>query len=198
MFTGIVQGMAQITAIEKKQQALRMEIDLGQLGQDVQLGASVAVAGVCLTASAIQDKRICFDVIGETLDKTAISMWRVGDLVNIERSARFGDEIGGHVVSGHVSDTVTIDAIEKPGDNVILRFRCDPQWMSFIFAKGFIALDGCSLTIVDVGDDWFTVHLIPETLRRTTFGLKQIGDRVHLEIDAMTKAVVETVQRMKL
>jgi riboflavin synthase len=195
MFTGIVQGTGTITALEKKERALSFVVDLGERAQGVSLGASVAIAGVCLTVISIDDSRLGFDVMGETLDKTSLSSLRVGDKVNGERSAKMGDEIGGHVMSGHIVGMAKISAIDAPTNNHVVTLACDPRWMPYILPKGFIGLDGCSLTIVDVGPDWFTVHLIPETLARTTFGQKRVGDTVNLEIDAMTRATVDTVKR---
>ncbi len=194
MFTGIVQGLATVVALQKKDQALRMALNLGPLAVGIQIGASISVAGVCLTVVAVTDTIVEVDVIGETLEKTSIGGLVTGDRINLERSARIGEEVGGHHVSGHVSSTVTICSIETPPSNWILTLSVDPLWIPYLLPKGFVALDGCSLTIVDVGKSTFTVHLIPETLQRTTFGKKQIGDKVNLEIDPMTRAIVDTVK----
>lgn len=196
MFTGIVQGIARVVRIEQKEGARTFELELGRLAEGLQHGASVSVAGVCLTAVTQDEARVQFDVIGETLAKTALGSLEVGDEVNIERSAKLGDEIGGHLVSGHVAATLQIRAIDRPVNNWIVTLACPPEWLRYILPKGFVALDGCSLTIVDVGADFFTVHLIPETLMRTTFGKKQVGAEVHLEIDPMTRAIVDTVTRL--
>ena len=198
MFTGIVQGMGTVTRLERTEGALSLTIDLGELVKDVVHGASVSVSGACLTVVEIDGFRIRFDAIGETLAKTTLGSLKIGDRVNIERAAKIGDEIGGHLVSGHVSGVVTIKHVETPPGNWIVTFTCDTAWMPYIFPKGFISLDGCSLTIVDVMTDAFTVHLIPETLSRTTFGIKKAGDRVNMEIDPMTQAIVETVRRMNV
>ncbi len=196
MFTGIVQGTSTVAAIQKKDQALRLALDLGAHAVGIQIGASISVAGVCLTVVTITDTMVEVDVIGETLEKTSIGGLAVGDRVNLERSARIGEEVGGHQVSGHVSSTVTIRSIDTPPNNWILTLSVDPVWIPYLLPKGFVALDGCSLTIVDVGTDTFTVHLIPETLQRTTFGKKKVGDRVNMEIDPMTRAIVDTVKTM--
>lgn len=196
MFTGIVQGTGRVVGVERKEQALSFVLDLGELARDLKLGASVSIAGVCLTVVAIEGTHVHFDVMRETLVKTALGFLRVDDVFNVERSAKVGDEIGGHVVSGHVAGVAFIRVIETPMNNHVITFACDPVWMPYILPKGFVALDGCSLTIVDVGTDWFTVHLIPETLNRTTFWRKQVGDQVHLEIDPMTRAIVDTVKRI--
>ncbi len=195
MFTGIVQGMGAVRAIHPRERATSLQIDLGSLVAGVSLGASVAIAGTCLTVVAVDGACTIFDVIGETLDKTTLGSLKVGDLVNIERSARIGDEIGGHILSGHVSGVVEIYACNIAENNHVLKLRCDPVWMPYLLPKGFVALDGCSLTVADVYSDDFTVHLIPETLARTTFGFKKTGDHLHLEIDAMTRATVDTVTR---
>lgn len=195
MFSGIVKQTSPVAAIEPRSGLVRLFIDMGAYATELQIGASVSIAGVCLTAVEIADGVVTFDVIQETLDKTTLGTLHEGSRVNTERSIRVGDEIGGHRVSGHVTGTAEIVNIETPPNNRILTFRCNPAWMEYILPKGFIALDGCSLTIVDVGSDWFTVHLIPETLAITTFGTRQIGDRVNVELDPETQAIVETVKR---
>ncbi|MFZ2803905.1 MAG: riboflavin synthase subunit alpha [Patescibacteria group bacterium] len=195
MFSGIVQGMRPLVALESGEGLMRLTFDLKDLAEGLQIGASVSVSGVCLTAAEIHESRVRFDVMGETLAKTTVGSLAVGDEVDIERSVRVGQEIGGHRVSGHVTGVAKISKLESPPNNRIVTLSCNPAWMDFILPKGFIALDGCSLTVVDVGPDWFTVHLIPETLRITTFGRKTVGDEVNLELDPETQAIVETVKR---
>lgn len=195
MFSGIVHGKATVTRAHLEHGVMSLELRLGDLVQDLRRGASVAVSGVCLTAVDIEGDRVTFDVIGETLVRTTLGSLRNGDEVNIERSVRVGDEIGGHRVSGHITGVATILDIQRSESNRIVKFSCSTEWMDAILPKGFIALDGCSLTIVDVGADWFTVHLIPETLRVTTFGQKTVGNKVNLELDPETQAIVATVKR---
>lgn len=202
MFSGIVQTRRPVIDVVRKEGALSVEIQLGEYAAGLRPGASVSVAGVCLTAIEIKDGRVWFDAMGETLERTTLGNVRVGDFVNIERSARVGDEIGGHRVSGHVMGKARIVKIEKTEGNCAMTFVCNPEWMQYILKKGFIALDGCSLTVVDVGPtpplggaSSFSVHFIPETLRITTFGIKKEGDEVNLEIDPETQAIVETVRR---
>lgn len=187
--------MGTIAALEKKERAISFRVDLGELVHGIFLGASVAISGVCLTVVSIEGSLVGFDIMGETLDKTSLGFLQVGDQVNVERSAKMGDEVGGHIMSGHVTGITAIRAIDTPTNNHILTLACDANWMPYLLPKGFVGLDGCSLTIVDVGPDWFTVHLIPETLTRTTFGQRAVGDPVNLEIDAMTRATVDTVKR---
>jgi riboflavin synthase len=196
MFSGIVKQKSQITNVETREGLVRLFVRLGAYATELQKGASVSIEGVCLTATEMTDGVVAFDVMQETLDKTTLGALKVGDLVNTERSIRVGDEIGGHRVSGHITGTAEIMKVETPPNNRILTFRVPAAWMEYILPKGFIALDGCSLTIVDVGPDWFTVHLIPETLAITTFGTKTVGDRVNLELDPETQTIVETVKRV--
>ena len=161
-------------------------------------GASVAVDGACLTVTKIDKTRVSFDLMGETLAKTTLGQLKENDRVNSERSASLGDEIGGHLLSGHITGTAEIVAIDHPENNHVVTFGVPPEWMKYIFPKGFIALDGASLTIVDVDKaaGTFTVWLIPETLRMTTFGFKKTGDRVNVEIDSRTQTIVDTVQAL--
>jgi riboflavin synthase len=195
MFSGIVQGTREVVALEKKEGLTTFALDLGSLAAGVFRGASVAVSGICLTATEIDGTRVFFDAMGETLAKTTIGLLQKGDFVNVERSVKIGDEIGGHRVSGHVTGMATVTNVETPANNWIVTFQVEPSWMQYLLPKGFVALDGCSLTTVDVGDDWFTVHLIPETLAVTTFGKKNAGDKVNLELDPETVTIVETVKR---
>ena len=162
----------------------------------LQTGASVAHNGCCLTVTETDGRTARFDLMAETLDKTNLGRLKAGDLVNLERAARFGDEIGGHLMSGHITATTKILRIERTEHNTTMHFALPAALKPYILPKGFVGLDGCSLTIGSVGVDSFCVHLIPETLRRTLFGTRQAGDTVNLEIDPQTQAVVDTVGRI--
>jgi len=162
----------------------------------LQTGASVAHNGCCLTVTETDGRTARFDLMAETLDKTNLGRLKTGDLVNLERAARFGDEIGGHLMSGHITATTEILRIERTEHNTTMHFALPAALKPYILPKGFVGLDGCSLTIGSVGEDSFCVHLIPETLRRTLFGTRQAGDTVNLEIDPQTQAVVDTVGRI--
>ncbi|MDP1835908.1 MAG: riboflavin synthase subunit alpha [Chlamydiales bacterium] len=199
MFTGIVKGTFPISKVNALPGLTRFSVKLTpELTQNLVTGASVSVDGVCLTVTDIHDQEVSFDVIAETLSKTTLSDIKEGKLVNIERSLRFGDEVGGHLLSGHVFGTGTIQSIDKTQNNHVVTVRCDAAWMPYIFPKGYIALDGASLTVVDTfPEGLFTVHLIPETLRLTTFGHKAAGDRINIEIDSQIQAIVDTVQRLQ-
>lgn len=199
MFTGIVAGRARVEGVDDVDglRTLRLRLPTG-LGEGLQLGASVAVAGTCLTVVEHDGDRARFDCIDETLRRTTLGALAAGDEVNVERAARFGDEIGGHLLSGHVLDTLELVERAEVEGNLRLRFRAPRSAVRYLLPKGFVAVDGCSLTIgeVDPGAATFDVHLIPETRRVTTLDDLRPGDRSNLEVDASTQAVVDTVERV--
>ena len=197
MFTGIVQGVGQVAVIDDRPGLRSFEFSLEpRLTTGLEIGASVAVDGVCLTVTAFTERSVHFDVMRQTLDTTTLGSLVEGGSVNIERSARYGDEVGGHVVSGHIDATARIAAIDETENNREIDYRVDPVLMPFILSRGFIALNGCSLTVasVDRAANTFRVCLIPETLRATTHGGKRLGDKLNLELDRQTQAIVSTVQ----
>ena len=198
MFTGIVQGTGKIVHIHQPSADFRSHtVALPEhMAHNLQIGASIAHNGCCLTITQINGNQATFDLMAETLAKTNLGSLKTGDSVNLERAARFGDEIGGHPMSGHIIATTPISRIEHSAHNRTLYFRLPPQLAAYILPKGFIGLDGCSLTIGDVTTQEFNVHLIPETLQRTLFGSRQVGDSINIEIDAQTQAIVDTVSRV--
>jgi riboflavin synthase len=198
MFTGIVRGLGEVTGLVKKSGMISFQLRLPPgLGEGLARGASVAIDGVCLTAVDIDGDTVGFDAMEETLLRTTLGGLSPASRVNVERSCRVGDEIGGHVVSGHVAGVAEIVAVEERANNRPVTFKVDPAWLKYLLPKGFVALDGCSLTVVDVDRRaaTFSVWFIPETLRATGFGSKGVGDRVNLELDSRTQAIVDTVER---
>jgi riboflavin synthase len=198
MFTGIVQGAFPVRRIACKEDAMSYAVELpGELLAGLRRGASVAIDGVCQTVAEIDGSLVRFDANDETLRITTLGDLAEGSLAHAERSARQGDENGGHVLSGHVDGTAEIAAIERAGDNLALVVRVPPEFGKYIFNKGFIALHGASLTVNgwDSEANTFRVNLIPETIRLTTFGTKKAGDRVNLEIDRQTQIIVDTIER---
>lgn len=198
MFTGIVQGMGRISAIDAPGPDFRSHtVELPEhMAENLQIGASVSNNGCCLTITEIHGNKVRFDLMAETLDKTNLGALQTGDAVNLERAARFGDEIGGHVMSGHIIATTAITRIDESAHNRTLWFALPETLKPYILTKGFVGLDGCSLTIGDVTEQEFNVHLIPETLERTLFGTRRVGDIINIEIDPQTQAVVDTVVRV--
>lgn len=200
MFTGIVQGTAKLINIEDKPGFQTFFFELpSHLLKDLQIGASVAVNGTCLTVTKIKGQNIFFDVIDETLQKTNLSLLKPNEMVNIERSARIGDEIGGHLLSGHITEKVPVLSINRHNNQHILSLQASEYARKYLLPKGYVALNGASLTLVDVMPQGiFTVHLIPETLRVTTFGNIKENDWVNLELDSQTQTIVDTLERLQL
>ena len=207
MFSGIVEGTGIITDIDERSEHIHWKVQLPEGSEEgLEIGASVSLDGVCLTATNIEHSIIGFDLIQETLQRTTLKERKIGDSVNIERALRYGEEVGGHLVSGHIMATGTIVDITNPtkqsGDTdetADIRIGIPNSLIDYIFEKGYIAIDGISLTIGNVEESsGFYLHIIPETLRRTTLGMKSVGDRVNIEIDSMTQAVVDTVKRVMI
>ena len=206
MFSGIVEGTGIITDIEERSEHIHWKVQLPKGSEEgLEIGASVSLDGVCLTATNIEDRIIGFDLIQETLQRTTLNERRIGDTVNIERALRYGEEVGGHLVSGHIMATGTIvditNSMQQSGENTDdtadIQISIPNSLIDYIFEKGYIAIDGISLTIGKVDESaGFYLHIIPETLRRTTLGTKSVGDSVNIEIDSMTQAVVDTVKRV--
>lgn len=198
MFTGIVQGKGRVIAIEDKGDFRTHIIELpNELVSNLETGASVANNGCCLTVTKIEGTKISFDLVKETLRLTNLGELKVGSEVNIERAAKYGDEIGGHVMSGHIVTTAEVAKIITSENNLQIWFRIfDKALMKYILHKGFIGIDGISLTVGDVVNNRFCVHLIPETRDRTTLGRKRLGDKVNIELDPQTQAIVDTVERV--
>ncbi len=210
MFSGIVQGVGTVVDIIEKENFRTHILELdNSLIDNLQIGASIAHNGCCLTVTAINGKKISFDLMQETLIVTNLGELKVGQAVNIERAARFGDEIGGHQMSGHILFTAQVREVIKTENNCQIWFSIPQQYQRFVFSKGYIGIDGISLTIGDVKGDvkegkqatdktesFFNVNLIPETLQRTNIGSRKAGDRINIEIDPQTQAIVETVERV--
>ncbi|WP_108946594.1 riboflavin synthase subunit alpha [Shewanella halifaxensis] len=197
MFTGIVQATCEVLAIDKKSGLNTLQIAIGpDLREGLSLGASVANNGVCLTVTRIEDDRVFFDVMEETLKLTNLSKLRVGSQVNIERSLTFGSEIGGHILSGHVHTQAQVDLVSQTDEHYDMRLTVDPKWMNYILYKGFVGVNGCSLTVGEVTENSFMLHLIPETLKLTNLDSYVKGDSINIEIDSQTQAIVDTVERV--
>lgn len=198
MFTGIVQGIATVDAIADRPglRSFTLAFPSG-FCDELAIGASVSIDGVCLTVTErLGEDRANFDVMQQSLDLTTLGGLEVGSRINAERAARDGAEIGGHPLSGHVDVRATLAGIRQPENNHVLRIAVPPAWMRYIFAKGYIAVNGASLTVAEADRQagWFEVWLIPETLRMTTFGDKQAGAALNIEIERQTQVFVDTVR----
>ena len=197
MFSGIVQGMGEVVAIDDLKNVRRISVRLPKkASKNLTIGASIANNGCCLTITNINNDTVSFDLMAETLAKTNLGYLKVGDPVNIERALKVGDEIGGHLMSGHIMTTVAIIRIQNTKSHYTVWFRLPENLHKYSLPKGFVGLDGCSLTVGEVRQNEFCVHLIPETLQRSLFGMREVGDFVNLEIDAQTQAIVDTVEKV--
>lgn len=197
MFTGIVQGTAEVVDIIEKENFRTHTIRLPQSElEGLKPGASVAHNGCCLTVVSIDNDLVKFDLMQETLRVTNLGELTVGDQVNYERAARFGDEIGGHQMSGHILAMAEVTRVLESENNRQIWFRMPQDLMRYVFTKGYIGIDGISLTIGDVEGNEFNVNLIPETLERTNMDSRKPGDKINIEIDPQTQAIVDTVERV--
>lgn len=194
MFTGIVQGTAEVIEIDERTDFRTHRVRLpAQMLPGMQTGGSVAHNGCCLTVTHIDGDIVSFDLMRETLNVTNLGRVKVGDKVNVERAAKYGDEIGGHAMSGHIICTAEVIAVEADENNRRVRFRLPEIWQKYVFTKGYIGIDGISLTVGQVDGNEFDVNLIPETLERTNIAGRVVGDMINIEIDPQTQAIVDTV-----
>jgi riboflavin synthase len=199
MYTGIVQDCLPIEGIDKKEGMYTFSIRFpGILLEGLETGASVAVNGVCFTVTRIESGQVFFDAVRETLELSNIGNIEAGTMVNIERSAKSDVEVGGHILSGHVVGTAAVSDITVTENNRRITFSAEADWLKFVFEKGFLAINGASLTVahLDRENSVFSVNLIPETLERTNFILLDTGDRVNIEVENQTRVIVETVERV--
>lgn len=188
MFTGIVTDLGKIRAIEK-QGDTRIEIETSYDMDDVDIGASIACSGPCLTVIEKGPGWFAVEASAETLDKTGLGDWAVGTPVNLERAMRIGDELGGHIVSGHVDAVAKIVDMQPEGDSVRFTFEAPQEFAKYIAPKGSVSLDGVSLTVNEVQDNRFGVNIISHTQGETTFGSRKVGDRINMEIDTIARYV---------
>jgi riboflavin synthase len=198
MFTGIVQGKANIKSIFSTENfnTFTIEFPVNAL-EGIQRGASVAINGTCLTVTEFDYAASWakFDVIDETLARTNLGSLVENSAVNYERSAKFGDEVGGHIMSGHIQCATPLLSIKKTINNYALELKTPVGLLPYLLTKGYVGLNGCSLTLGEVTDNSFWIHLIPETLNLTTFGDIDIDGLINVEIDSQTQAIVDTVER---
>jgi riboflavin synthase len=189
MFTGIITDVGKVRSVKQTDRDRRYEIETAYDLAGVDIGASISHAGCCLTVVEKGDRWFAVEVSGETLDKTTLGAWKAGDPVNLERAARLGDELGGHIVSGHVDGLGEIVSITPEGGSHRLRIRAPAPLHRFIAPKGSIAVDGVSLTVNAVEGEVFGVNIIPHTWEVTTLGRLREGSRVNLEIDVLARYV---------
>jgi riboflavin synthase len=198
MFTGIVTDVGTVASVLERETVRRLEIDSRYDPAGIAIGASIACSGVCLTVVAVEPRaggaRFAVDAAPETLALTTAADWRAGTRLNLERALRIGDELGGHIVSGHVDGLAEIVVREEVGEATRFDFRVPAHLSRFVAEKGSVCLDGTSLTVNTVAGDVFSVLLIPHTLAVTTWGERRVGDRINLEIDVMARYVARLAE----
>ena len=197
MFSGIVQSLGTIVSIEETSEIVTLEVQASEdFTKGLKVGDSVAIDGVCLTLTKSESDRMFFDAVPETLSKTIIKSYKKEAKVNRESSLRFNDSVGGHIVSGHIHTTGHINQVEIHGDAKDIVIDAGVDWGKFLFEKGYIGINGCSITLGEITEGRFIVHLIPETLRATNLDNLVYGDQVNLEFDQNTITIVETTERI--
>lgn len=189
MFTGIIESVGKIASIDRASEAVRLTVAAGCIAEDVALGDSVAINGVCLTVVAIAPPHVTFDAVYETMRKTTLGQLQVGDSVNLERSLPVGGRLGGHIVQGHVDGTGRIASIRPIGNSYFIYIDASPDLMRYIVTKGSVAVDGISLTVAEAEDRTFALSIIPHTWDQTTLKDKRAGDTVNIECDILGKYV---------
>lgn len=196
MFTGIIERVGSVGAVEPHGELFRIEIDAGPVAEGVRVGDSVAVNGGCLTVTAAAGERLTFEAVAETLDRTALGDLVAGSRVNLERAMRADGRFDGHIVQGHVDGTGRVRELRREGDDVRLLVECDAELAGQLVEKGSVAIDGVSLTVSAVSEMDFEVALIPHTLEATTLGALRPSDRVNLEVDVLGKYVKRYLDRV--
>ncbi|MFP4464575.1 MAG: riboflavin synthase [Alphaproteobacteria bacterium] len=196
MFTGLVQEIGTVRSVNGGDKGKQIGIEMSnKVLVSTEIGASICCAGCCLSVTEKTKELLFFDVSAETLDKTALGAWGVGTRVNIEPSLRLGDEMGGHIVSGHVDTRAELSSIEKEGDSHRLTFFVPAEYMKYIAPKGSVAIDGISLTVNESEKTHFGVNIIPHTWKNTTISDRLIGDKLNLEVDTLARYVAHIIER---
>lgn len=196
MFTGIVETVGSVVSVERHGELARLEVEAPEILEGVAIGDSVAVNGACLTVTRLEPPRLAFDAVRETLEKTSLGALAAGSRVNLERALRADGRFDGHIVQGHVDATGRVRAVERDGTDVRFAVDTGEAFADQLVPKGSVAIDGVSLTVVDVAADGFDVVLIPHTLKETTLGDRRPGDPVNLEADVLGKYVKKHLERM--
>ena len=189
MFTGIIAELGTITATEKSGDSVRVTVRAPNAVAKAGHGDSIAISGVCLTVLDQTDDSFTADVMGQTIAMSNSDQWQSGRTVNVESAMSAGEQLGGHIVQGHVDGTATVLETRQSGDWRVIRFALKPEHAPLIVDKGSITIDGVSLTVSTVGDDWCEVSLIPETLVATTLGSLAVGDTVNIETDILARHI---------
>ncbi|MEW6359283.1 MAG: riboflavin synthase [Planctomycetota bacterium] len=195
MFTGIIEACKPAGAVSRSGGLMEIELDLGDLAEGVAVGDSIALNGVCLTVASLSGATARFQAVRETQERSALGALRQGDPVNVERSLRVGDRLGGHFVQGHVDGVGVLTEKRESAGQCLIRVAVPPELTGMMIPKGSVAVDGISLTLVDVASDSFSAAIIPHTLSNTTLRVRRPGDKVNIEVDMIGKYVARLLGR---
>lgn len=196
MYTGIVQTVAPVEDVVRHDGYTTFHIRFpGRLMSELQIGASVSVEGVCLSVTSMTGTEVTFDAMDATLERTNLGKLNAGDRVNLERSAKPTDENGGHNIAGHIATTAKLVGAKLDMPGAFIRFEVPEEWAKYVFKRGYLAVNGASLTVAEADENVFTINLIPETLRQTTFPDYRVGDDLNIEVDHQTMVMVDVVER---
>jgi riboflavin synthase len=196
MFTGIVESIGTVRLVKGVSGGRVLSVDLGTVGEDVRIGDSIAINGVCLTMSALRGSVADFDVSGQTVTKSTMGQIKGGAAVNIERAMRADGRFGGHIVQGHVDGVAKISTIDKKGRFCVMDFAMDAEILEGMVHGGSLAIDGVSLTVAKVDEKGVSVSVVPTTLKETTLGQAKVGDLVNIEVDIIVKVVCGQLEKM--
>lgn len=196
MFTGIIEELGSIAQIKTVKDSQELKINCNKILNDIHLGDSIAINGVCLTVTAFDDKSFCVDVMPETFNNTSLAKLKTNAMVNLERALAVGGRLGGHFVSGHVDGVGEVAAITKNNNAFNYEIKLNSQLLKFCLLKGSVAIDGTSLTIFELGPNYIRVSLIPHTVKNTILGQRKIGDIVNIECDMLGKYAINLLQNI--
>ena len=196
MFTGIIEDLVEVEELKKNDGYWNMSINTKF--KDVKIGASIAINGVCLTVASMENRRLYFDIINETLEKTNLRYLESNDLVNIERCVRLNERLDGHIVQGHIECIGELISKITKNSETKIRIKIESKYMKYCIYKGSIAVDGISLTISNLGEDFIECSIIPHTLKNTTIGIKKIGQLFNIETDMISKYVEKQLMYNKV
>jgi len=194
MFTGLVEEVGRVLSLKKSSQSAVLKVGCQKITEDVKIGDSISVNGVCLTVVSFEKDSVTFDVSAETLRRSNIGTLRTNDFVNLERALRFSDRLGGHILQGHVDTITKVVGIKREGTGFLFSFKLPPAYRHLVVEKGSIGIDGISLTIATLFADTFSVAVIPHTYENTTLKFKKTGDIVNIEFDIIGKYVERMVK----
>ena len=196
MFTGLIEKVCSVRSVQSMAGSMKLAVDMGEIASECNIGDSIAINGVCLTISKLEGNLATFDVSAETIAKTSLDKLNSSSQVNIERAMKANDRFGGHFVLGHIDGTAKIQAIEKHGEFLNMKFSAGTELLEMMVLKGSVSVDGISLTLASINKEGFSVAVIPQTLKKTTLNNVKIGDCVNIETDIIIKAVKKQLDKI--